>query len=279
MIIFVYGTLLKGLERSHVLYSSPYLGPALVQAQLFDLGSYPGIGEGNHDVTGELYEVTPETLAELDSIEGYVENSPESSLYLRKTLTAQKFADGSTVDAESYFYSRPSGELIEGGDYRSFRIQRERPERQWIIAYGSNISSDRINRRFLDSGVGLADEYKKGILPGFELVFNKNAYADDSVYANICFKGGDDGCYATAWALSSEQISVIDRCEGAPRHYMRAGVLFEPEGESTQIVQCYLAHPDKVVDARKPREDYLGLIKDGYFEMEWPSAALERFAE
>ena len=279
MIIFVYGTLLKGLERAHVLSSSPCLGPALAQAQLFDLGSYPGIDEGNDNVIGELYEVTPETLAELDSIEGYFENSPESSLYLRKTFTAQKFADGSTVDVQAYFYSGPSGTIIEDGDYRSFRIQNERPERQWIIAYGSNISSERINGRFLKSGVGLAEEYKKGVVPGFELVFNKNAYADDSVYANIRFKGGSDGCYATAWSLTSEQISVIDRCEGAPKHYVRAGVLFEPEGESAQIVQCYLAHPDKVISDRNPRNDYLRFIQDGYLEMGWPGSVLEEFVQ
>ncbi len=48
--IFVYGTLLKGLERNTALASSKCLGPALIKARLFDIGSYSGIAEGGEYV-------------------------------------------------------------------------------------------------------------------------------------------------------------------------------------------------------------------------------------
>ena len=52
IIIFVYGTLLKGLERESVLTNSGYMGPAMIQAELFDLGYYPGTKEGKGRKTG-----------------------------------------------------------------------------------------------------------------------------------------------------------------------------------------------------------------------------------
>ena len=71
MLLFVYGTLLKGMEREFVLSDSQYLGPAVFQAQLFDLGDYPGIKVGRGLVIGELYEINRVTLDLLDKLEGY----------------------------------------------------------------------------------------------------------------------------------------------------------------------------------------------------------------
>lgn len=45
--LFVYGTLLRGLSRAQMLRGSPFLGPALISGQLFDLGRYPGLRAGN----------------------------------------------------------------------------------------------------------------------------------------------------------------------------------------------------------------------------------------
>jgi gamma-glutamylcyclotransferase (GGCT)/AIG2-like uncharacterized protein YtfP len=265
--IFVYGTLLKGLERNSALDSSRYLGPALIKARLFDLGSYPGVAEGDEDVIGEIYEVDEQTLNNLDAIEGYSESAPESSLYLRKPTSARKLADGSSVDVETYFYSHPNEKTIKGLDYRAFRLEKGNEKEQWVIAYGSNISTERINNRFKDNFVPLAKDHVKGVLPEFELVFNKQAYGKDSVYANIRFKEGAEGCSAVAWKLTPEQVSVIDHCEGVPTHYLKVGIPLKPNGQNVRLALCYIAHPDKVIEGGWPDPDYGLLIKKGYMEM------------
>ncbi|MDC3283380.1 gamma-glutamylcyclotransferase [Planctomycetota bacterium] len=266
--IFVYGTLLKGLERNTALASSKYLGPALIKARLFDLGSYPGIAEGDEDVVGEIYDVDEETLNNLDAIEGYRESAPESSLYLRKPIAARKLADGTSTDVETYFYSCPNEKTIKGLDYRAFRLGKE--NEQWVIAYGSNISTERINNRLKRSKLPLAQDYIKGTLPGYELVFNKQAGGNNSVYANIRFKEGAEGCPAVAWKLTQEQVAVIDRCEGVSSgHYLKVGMPLKSDDGSTSMAICYIAHPSMIVEAGKVQESYRALVRAGYDEMGW----------
>jgi gamma-glutamylcyclotransferase (GGCT)/AIG2-like uncharacterized protein YtfP len=86
--IFVYGTLRPGVSE-----------PVMVPGQMFDLGWFPGVvgvpdepvgpmffaeNEVEHFFMAEIIEVDDETLARLDSYEGYNPNHPASSLYVRK---------------------------------------------------------------------------------------------------------------------------------------------------------------------------------------------------
>jgi gamma-glutamylcyclotransferase (GGCT)/AIG2-like uncharacterized protein YtfP len=267
--IFVYGTLLKGLERNSALDSSKYLGPAIIKARLFDLGSYPGIAEGDNDVVGEIYEVDEQTLNNLDAIEGYRESAPESSLYLRKPIAARMLSNGSEVCAETYFYSSANEKTIGGMDYRAFRLAKESPREQLVIAYGSNISTERINKRFAESGLDPAESYEQGVLPEHELVFNKKAYGNNSVYANVRFKAGYKGCPVVAWRLNADQVAAIDGYEGAPKHYLKVGLPFSPNVGESQLALCYIAHPDKVFDDGAVSESYRNLVRQGYIEMGW----------
>ena len=267
--IFVYGTLLKGLERNTALTSSKYLGPAIIKARLFDLGSYPGIAEGHENVIGEIYEVNEGTLINLDAIEGYRESAPESSLYLRKPITARKLADGTSIDVETYFYSCPNEKTIGGMDYRAFRLAKESPKEQLVIAYGSNISTERINKRFAESGLEPAESYEQGVLPEYELVFNKKAYGNNSVYANVRFNASYKGCPVVAWRLNAGQVAAIDGYEGAPKHYLKVGLPFSPNVGESQLALCYIAHPDKVIDGGLVSESYRNLVRQGYIEMGW----------
>jgi len=112
---------MSGLERSTALDESQFLGTATIQASLYNLGSYPCITEGSTRVIGELYEVDDTTLQKLDMIEGYDEESPETSLYLRKQVIATMLSNIQLL-LEAYYYNLPfeNGELIEAGDYRKF---------------------------------------------------------------------------------------------------------------------------------------------------------------
>ncbi len=69
-VIFVYGTLLAGESNHGLLASAEFLGAdSLAHAQLYNLGEYPMMLPGKGTVTGEVYRVTADTLAELDILE------------------------------------------------------------------------------------------------------------------------------------------------------------------------------------------------------------------
>jgi gamma-glutamylcyclotransferase (GGCT)/AIG2-like uncharacterized protein YtfP len=73
-LVFVYGTLRRGQRNHYMLRSSPFLGMHVTEPcyTMLDLGSYPAVVRGGHcAISGELYRVTPPTLATLDELEDY----------------------------------------------------------------------------------------------------------------------------------------------------------------------------------------------------------------
>ena len=96
----------------------PYLG------ELFDLGQFPGTrrtrSDGRH-VQGELYRLPriSKALLVLDKIEGFCTDSPDSSLFVRKT-TEVSLPNGERVSAWVYWLHRWKGPMrrIPSGDYR-----------------------------------------------------------------------------------------------------------------------------------------------------------------
>ncbi len=81
-LIFVYGTLRRNERHHHLLENSEYLGLYETDPdyQLFNLGSYPGVTEGNCKVTGEIYRIDDGLLSQLDELE----NVPNE--YIRETM-------------------------------------------------------------------------------------------------------------------------------------------------------------------------------------------------
>ncbi len=70
-LIFVYGALRKGASNDWRMKQGRWLGPAEVAGTLVKIDWYPGLvlGEGG-TVKGEVYEVGPDLLRELDEFEG-----------------------------------------------------------------------------------------------------------------------------------------------------------------------------------------------------------------
>lgn len=81
---------------------------------------------------------------------------------------------------------------IPHGDYRRHLLETINEE-QWLIAYGSNISSVRMIER-----VGEIAACKKGCFHGYELVFNKKTYRHESVRANIRY---NETSHCPVWSL------------------------------------------------------------------------------
>jgi gamma-glutamylcyclotransferase (GGCT)/AIG2-like uncharacterized protein YtfP len=70
-LVFVYGTLRKGECNHHLLEHSEYLGLYETEPNyaLFNVGSYPGVTEGNSRVIGEVYRIDGTVLEQLDLLE------------------------------------------------------------------------------------------------------------------------------------------------------------------------------------------------------------------
>ncbi len=115
--MFVYGTLKRGYLRESIWPKTPSMvAPAVIRADLYDLGPYPAISEGEGWVQGELWRFDPcemdHTLAVLDEAEGFnQEGSP--NYYVRKVVNATT-TDGRNELAYAYF-------LGENRDRKSLR--------------------------------------------------------------------------------------------------------------------------------------------------------------
>jgi gamma-glutamylcyclotransferase (GGCT)/AIG2-like uncharacterized protein YtfP len=117
-LVFVYGSLLKGLSNDGLLAEAEFLAAGATQAayRLVDLGPYPGmVAGGATAVVGEVYRVPQRLLGALDELEDH------PHVYVR---TAISLADGREVLA---YLLRPH--LAEGrpevasGDWRAY-VQR-----------------------------------------------------------------------------------------------------------------------------------------------------------
>lgn len=73
-LVFVYGSLMRGLFNSKLLDGSKLLGKHETDPKfkMFNLGMFPGVtGGGDTPIKGEVYEVDSETLNSLDILEGH----------------------------------------------------------------------------------------------------------------------------------------------------------------------------------------------------------------
>ena len=275
MNLFVYGTLLEGMDKHEALAGAQRLGPALVRGDLLDLGDYTGLVEGDGFVIGEIYQLDPTDLVPLDELEGFHPGDPGNSLYIREDLKARRFADGVTIQASTYIFNRATGveEKISSGDFRRHYAEKHKGPLR-VIAYGSNLSTERLAKRLSwrnaksiaqRSGTALT-----GYLNGFRLTFNKTPQDHRSPCANIEFVGGESRCPAVAWHLTVEEIKILDDLEGASgnresMHYYRVGLPFQTK-DTTLLCQAYLANPDWLQDPGPPDSKYLEYLRKGYQE-------------
>jgi gamma-glutamylcyclotransferase (GGCT)/AIG2-like uncharacterized protein YtfP len=94
--ILVYGSLRKGfhnhrlMERIGAEFQSELHVPGF---DMYSLGAFPGVKENpanGQGVEAELYSFPDEGLRQLDGLEGYYEDAPERSMYLRKEVEVDK---------------------------------------------------------------------------------------------------------------------------------------------------------------------------------------------
>ena len=111
-LIFVYGTLLRGLSNHAILAQARFLGTARTkEPYALYVDTYPKVirDEPVSPVTGELYLVDGPTLALLDDLEDH------PFMYRREQI-AVIMDDGEETLAWLYFHPQPGGRLVAGGD-------------------------------------------------------------------------------------------------------------------------------------------------------------------
>ena len=137
-LLFVYGTLRP--ELHHVMSrklarKSTFLGRGRVNAELYDLGHYPGLilperigptdlphSDDQTWVWGEVYALHPESATEtwhiLDHYEGCHLDDPQPHEYVRQKLPVT-LQDGQVVEAWAYIIQSlpPSAVRVLSGDY------------------------------------------------------------------------------------------------------------------------------------------------------------------
>ena len=132
-LLFVYGTLLRGMGNAAFLQSpekATFYSRGTIEGNLYDLGHFPAYvktnaneAEQSHAINGEIYEIKhPGVLFEtLDLIEGYNHQHPERSLFIREMTIAQTEKGEKEVWVYIYNQSLDGCRVIESGDYRKCR--------------------------------------------------------------------------------------------------------------------------------------------------------------
>jgi gamma-glutamylcyclotransferase (GGCT)/AIG2-like uncharacterized protein YtfP len=122
--LFIYGTLMPGLRLEAEMLGAQGLGAARVTARLVDVGRYPGLLQGEGQVSGEVYAVNDAHLTRLDMVEDMVPSDRAASQYWREEVTVLSGPlQGQQV--QTYVYNRP----VEGcmpiahGDYRRYILE------------------------------------------------------------------------------------------------------------------------------------------------------------
>jgi gamma-glutamylcyclotransferase (GGCT)/AIG2-like uncharacterized protein YtfP len=120
-LVFVYGSLMRGLDLHHLMESGTFSGEGTVLGTLVSLGRYPGMIDGSGVVHGELYRFDdlPAALDVLDDVEEFNASDPDGSPYVRITRPVTT-SGGAQVDAWLYLYqgSVKDAPRIAGGDWR-----------------------------------------------------------------------------------------------------------------------------------------------------------------
>ncbi|GLB60717.1 gamma-glutamylcyclotransferase [Cytobacillus sp. NCCP-133] len=186
--LFVYGTLRKNESNHFVLKGSPCIAEqAWVYGELYDTGlGYPSMKASlDHKVYGELYEVHLGNYADLDELEDFIPGRKDN-LYDRVEQTVH--TDTGEVNAFVYVSKRDDllAEPILHGDWKLYRLMKDKPERTLYFAYGSCMDDERFRLSNVDqhfrSVVGA------GVLKGYSMQYLFSR--DDGGRADIIENGG-----------------------------------------------------------------------------------------
>lgn len=118
-LVFVYGTLRRGSSNDFRMAGAEFVAAGSVRGSIYRIDWYPGLVlEEAGDVIGEIYEVEPWLLAELDLFEGLPVGETEGSEY-RRVRADTIAADGRKFSAWVWEWLGPVDDFkkVTGGDW------------------------------------------------------------------------------------------------------------------------------------------------------------------
>lgn len=122
ILLFVYGTLMRGMPNNDLLADSKFIAEVTAEsAKLIDLGYFPGMIEAVSSpsgVVGELWEVSEETLDQIDILEGHPDLFVRSEVCVQHKTPVEKKAEL----VYAYFYNGINE--IHSGDWRQHVEER-----------------------------------------------------------------------------------------------------------------------------------------------------------
>jgi gamma-glutamylcyclotransferase (GGCT)/AIG2-like uncharacterized protein YtfP len=248
ILVFVYGTLMKGFDNHAMMKGAKYLGLAqTVNKYLMTEDNYPFVNENVHEhkIFGELYNVSTSILETLDLLEGYISPEHPDNLYYRKYVTVIN----GEQEQKAYMYfnnDHEHDEEIPDGDYKTFT------GREFYFAYGSNMDTKRMYERVDEDDIY---SISSATLYNYKLVFNKKAMDSGYAYANVAHRNGElvEG---VLYEVEDGVIDELDRYEGYPNYYTRKVLKVDVGGFNIPAV-VYIAAASQVKDRLKIDKNYM----------------------
>lgn len=160
---------------------------------------------------------------------------------------------------------------------------------RWYFAYGSNLSTQRMQDRVAKTLAVASAEFSRIQLPShvaflknYRLAFNNTDTAGVERYANIVPSPGSIVWGAAYWC-SPEAMQALDRYEGVEEGcYSRQWIEVETIAGESLRAEVYIGGPQFTADAGKPSDWYLQIILLGAKEHGLPEEhirEIERLAK
>ena len=111
---------MRGFNLHHYLAGATFVGEGWVAGRLVSVGRYPGLLDGDGEVSGEIYRLEDvASLEALDDLEEFDPADPERSEYLRIVRDVHG-ENGATVSAWVYLYNRDASTApdVTSGNWR-----------------------------------------------------------------------------------------------------------------------------------------------------------------
>ncbi len=218
MLLFVYGTLLSGLDYAWMLEDADFLGLGIIEGVMFNVSWFPAVVAGDGYVIGELYRINDYHVRALDDFEGYHEHQEEESLFIRREVEVRLFADGYHVRAFCYLYNSDTGaERIPCGDYRRYLIEKNSSCIPLAVPDGEALLTD-IKERF--RGSFLLNALKP--LDGRCYSYSRAGVSDD----------------VDVFVVGLNEVAIVEK--ETKSSCLRIGLPFVDSNFNERLVECYL---------------------------------------